>query len=588
MKMKSLQLYKLAGIFLTVAMVGCTDLNEKVIDEVLGSNNSNPENAIAAAYGQLGDGTFVDHGNVFGLQEYSSDEALLPTRGSDWGDGGVWRAVHEFTWAPDNSVLTNTWNALNSGITKSLTAISSINNAQNFANKTLFLAEARGLLAFYTFHTLDLYGQAPYRNPYVLNAPVEVKKADTAIDGLIREVETILPDLANLKDQNTHNGRFTKQAAYALLADMYLNRAVFKDRYAASFNFTEAAVEGTGTDMDKVIYYTSLIIDNTQFSLESNYFKNFDIDNAGRPELIFVVSQDINTLRNSDNDFAYMTMERNQKPSPINRGTNAICTTPEFYATWNGKHDDPRFSRHYQYADGTWFMNDGTDVSVPATSTVVNSNPSQPWFHFNRGFLVGQQYGPKVLSNATFEMTTDGRIKVSALYCEKNTSQLMDFTPALVFDNPAQSVFTQAQINQGVRIFKFEFDPEKDNGSSNVDIPLYRLGGIYCMRAEAYFRKGQADLALPDINKLRTTRTREALYNSAPGTAILTLDEQTLYNEIGYEMYWEMYRRKQMIRFGKFEAAGTAKAASQPYRRIYPIPQSAMDASKTFTQNDKY
>jgi starch-binding outer membrane protein, SusD/RagB family len=43
-----------------------------------------------------------------------------------------------------------------------------------------------------------------------------------------------------------------------------------------------------------------------------------------------------------------------------------------------------------------------------------------------------------------------------------------------------------------------------------------------------------------------------------------------------------------MIRFGKFEAAGTAKAASQPFRRIYPIPQSAMDASKTFTQNDKY
>lgn len=586
MKMKSLQLYKLACIFLTMSVVGCTDLNEKVIDEVLGSNNSNPENAIAAAYGQMGDATFVDHGNVFGLQEYSTDEALLPTRGSDWGDGGVWRAVHEFTWAPDNSVVTNTWNNLNNGITKSLTAISSINNAQNFANKALFLAEARGLLAFYTFHTLDLYGQAPYRNPYVLNAPVEVKKADTAIDGLIKEVEAILPDLANLKERNTHNGRFTKQAAYALLADMYLNRAVFKNRYAATFNFTEAAVDGNGTDMDKVIFYTSQLIDNTQFSLESNYFRNFDIDNAGRSELIFVVSQDINTLRNSDNDFAYMSMERNQKPSPVNRGTNASCITPEFYATWDGNHDDPRFSRHYQYADGTWFMNDGTDISVPATSIVANS--TQPWFHFNRGLVVGQQYGPKLLSNGTFEMTTDGRIKVNMLYCEKNTSQPMDFTPALNFDNPAQSLFTQAQINRGVRVFKFEFDPEKDNGSSNVDIPLYRLGGIYCMRAEAYFRKSQADLAMGDINKLRTTRTREALYNNEAGKGITSLNEQTLYNEIGYEMYWEMYRRKQMIRFGKFEAAGTAKAASETYRRIYPIPQSAMDASKTFTQNDKY
>lgn len=586
MRIQSLQLHKLACVVLTVMMVGCTDLHEQVIDEVLGSNNSSPENAIAAAYGQLGDATFVDHGNVFALQEYSTDEALLPTRGSDWGDGGVWRAIHEFTWAPDNSVLTNTWNSLNNGITKSLTAISSINNNNTFTSKELFLAEARGLLAFYTFHTLDLFGQAPYRDPYTANAPLEVRKAATSIDDLIKEVEEILPKLANLKEQNTHNGRFTKQAAYALLADMYLNRAVFKNRYASGFNFSEAAVDNNGTDMDKVIFYTSQVIGFPQFHLESNYFKNFDIDNSGGSELVFVVVQDINTLRNSDNDFAYMPMERNQKPSPANRGTNASCITPEFYNTWDGNHDDPRFQRHYQYSDGTWFMNDGSDVSVPATSLVANSN-SLPWFHFNRGLQVGQQYGPILLPSGSFEMTGN-RIKVAKLFCEKNTSLPVDFTPALSFDNPAQAVFTQAQINRGVRVFKYEFDPEKDNGSSNVDIPLYRLGGIYCMRAEAYFRKGQANLALADINKLRTERTREALYNNAAGKALTTLTEQSLYNEIGYEMYWEMYRRKQMIRFGKFDNACTAKPASEPYRRIYPIPQSAMDASDAFTQNDKY
>lgn len=586
--MRKKSLYTLMGIALTVAMVSCTDLKEKVIDEVLGSNNSNPENAIAAAYGQLGSATFVDHNNVWGLQEYPTDEALLPTRGSDWGDGGIYRAIHEFTWGPDNSLVANGWNNLNSGITKSLTAITSAYQANGYANQKLFLAEARGLLAFYTFHTLDLYGQAPYRNPYVTNAPLEVKSADTAIDGLIREVEAIIPDLANLKEQNTHNGRFTKQAAYALLADMYMNRAVFRNRYGASFTFTEAAVDGTGTDMDKVIYYTTQLIDNTQFSLETNYFRNFDIDNNGRPELIFVVSQDINTQRGSSNSIAYMPMERNQKPSANNRGTNATCTTPSFYATWDNNHDDPRFSRKYQYTDGTWFKNDGTDVSVPATSLVANS--SYPWFHFNRGFLAGQQYGPILLSSGSLKMTSDSRIAVEKLYCEKNTALAMDFTPALNFDNAAQSVFTQAQINRGVRIFKFEFDPEKDNGSSNVDMPLYRLGGMYCMRAEAYFRSGQNSLAMADINKLRTTRTREEYYNSTPGTAITSLDETTLYNEIAFEMYWEQWRRKEAIRFGKFETAdpGSAKPASEPYRRVYPIPQSAMDASKAFTQNQGY
>ncbi len=588
MRKKSLQLHKLACVALTVAMVSCTDLKEQVIDEVLGSNNASPENALAAAYGQMGDATFVDHGNVFALQEYSTDEAFLPTRGSDWGDGGVWRALHEFTWGPDNGRLNEAWNALNAGIIKSLTAISTINNKPDFTNKKLFLAESRAMLAFYTYHTLDLFGQAPYKDPYNPNAVLEVKKADVAIDELIKEVETILPDLANLKEQNTHNGRFTKQAAYAMLADMYLNRAVLKNRYAATFNFLETAVDNQGTDMDKVISYTSKIIDDSRFQLESNYFDNFSIKNNGRPELIFVVSQDVNIGRNSDNDFAYMSMERSQTPSPATRGTNASCITPEYYHTWDGNHDDPRYSRKYQYEDGTWFMNDGSDVSVPATSFVPNISPALLWFHFNRGFQEGQQYGPKKIGTTDFEKTTDGRIKVFQLFCDKYAAQPVIYTPEIHFDNPAQAIFTQAQINQGVRVFKYEYDPGRGNSFSSVDIPLYRLGGIYCMRAEAYFRKSQTDLALGDMNKLRTSRTREALYNSVPGKALTALTEQTLYNEIGFEMYWEMYRRKQMIRFGKFEAACTAKPVSQPFRRIFPIPQSAMDASDAFTQNDKY
>lgn len=282
-----------------------------------------------------------------------------------------------------------------------------------------------------------------------------------------------------------------------------------------------------------------------------------------------------------------MSTERSQKPSPDNRGTNASCVTTEFYYTWNGNFDDPRFHRYYQYNDGTWFLNDGTDVSVPSTSKVEGTG--KPWFHFNRGLQVGQQYGPKILSTGNFDMTTDGRIKVFQLFTEKNTTLAADFTPELNFDKPSESVFTQSQINRGVRVFKFEFDPGYgNNGTSGVDIPLYRLGGIYIMRAEAYFRNGNITGALADINLLRTSRTREALFNNVPGKPLASLDATKLYNEIGYEMYWEMYRRKAMIRFGKFDLAGTAKPASQPYRRIFPIPQATIDASKEFSQNEGY
>lgn len=587
MKSKYLNINKALLAFLTIGMIGCTNLNEQVIDEVLGSENlADPESAIAAAYGQLGDATFVDHGSVFALQEYSTDEALLPTRGSDWGDGGKWRAMHEFTWDSNNDVVKNTWDQLTSGITKSLTAIKSINKS-NIANKALFLAEAKGLLAFYTYNTLDLYGQAPYRDPNDLNAPIEIKKADTSIDALITEVESLIPNLADIKSQNTHAGRFTKQAAYALLADMYLNRAVLKKRESSAFDFTEPAVGGTGNDMDKVIQYSNLIINSGLFSLESNYFHNFDINNGDSKEMIFSIVQKKNSNRNADNDLAYMSMERIQKPSPDNRGTNASCITPEFYNSWSGNFTDPRFHRYYQYEDGTWFKNDGTDISVPSTSKVEGTG--KPWFHFNRGLQVGQQYGPKLLASGNFDVTADGRIKVIKLFTEKNTTLAVDFTPELNFDKPLESVFTQAQINRGVRNFKFEFDPGYgNNGTSGMDVPLYRLGTIYTMRAEAYFRNGNLAAALFDINKLRTSRTREALFNNAPGTAITTVDANTLLKESGYELYWEMYRRKALIRFGKYDLAGTAKPASQPYRRIFPIPQATLDASKEFRQNPGY
>src|SRR6201991_2370649 len=168
MNKKSFRYHKIACVLLIVAMAGCTKLKEQVKDEVLGSSSASPQNALASAYGQMDNGTFVDHSQAFALQEYSTDEAILPTRGSDWGDGGIYRSIHEFTWGADNSMITNTWNSLNLGITESLTAINSISTS-TVANKAQLLAESKALLDLYTFHALDLFGQAPYRNPNLAN-----------------------------------------------------------------------------------------------------------------------------------------------------------------------------------------------------------------------------------------------------------------------------------------------------------------------------------------------------------------------------------------------------------------------------------
>ncbi|MCD9014696.1 RagB/SusD family nutrient uptake outer membrane protein [Parachryseolinea silvisoli] len=581
------------GLFLSA----CTNLDEQVRDEVLGAGSISGEATLASVYDRMGDGTFVDNGGMIAMQDYASDMAMLPTRGADWGDGGKWREMHEFTWTPASPVINDNWLKLTNGISRSINAIGVLNAGED-DNKQLFLAEAKAMLAFYTFHCFDLFGQAPYRDPFldpVSNTnPTVMRKASEYIDQLILDLEEQIPNLATLGESRTHTGRFTKEAAYALLADMYLNRAVFKDRYNATsdFDYTEAAVSGTGNDMDRVIYYTSLLINNGRFKLAENYFANFSLGNDAGSEHIFAIAQKVDGIRSGDNDLAYMSQERNQRQSPKNRGTNGSCITPEFFASWEGNHEDPRFTRKYRYADGTWFKNDGSDTSVPATDRVAGT--SEIWFHFNRGIQYGQQYGPNLLTTGKFEMDGD-RVKVVALNIEKNTKTPMDFTPEMKFDNPLESVLSTSQLNQGARCFKWEFDPASfsgaGNGESRVDVPLYRLGHMYIMRAEAYFRNGVVASALDDVNILRTSRKREAeLYDEADraGKALVSLDEAQLYKEIGFETYWEMKRRPQMIRFGKAENAGTAKSETQPFRRIFPIPQSTIDVSKYIKQNSGY
>lgn len=95
------------------------------------------------------------------------------------------------------------------------------------------------------------------------------------------------------------------------------------------------------------------------------------------------------------------------------------------------------------------------------------------------------------------------------------------------------------------------------------------------MRAEAYLRKnGDAAGALADVNTVRASRTATA---PAPDLSEITLD--LLFRERGFEFYWEMLRRTDMIRFGKYEGTWTEKTNSDKQKRIFPIPQTAIDGA---------
>ena len=108
------------------------------------------------------------------------------------------------------------------------------------------------------------------------------------------------------------------------------------------------------------------------------------------------------------------------------------------------------------------------------------------------------------------------------------------------------------------------------------------------MRAEAKLRKGDDSGALDDVNLVRASRTARGL----PPPPLDAMDLDILFRERGFEFYWEMQRRTDMIRFGKYEDTWTEKTNNDKTRRLFPIPQSAIDGASNvpgyLVQNQGY
>jgi len=146
-----------------------------------------------------------------------------------------------------------------------------------------------------------------------------------------------------------------------------------------------------------------------------------------------------------------------------------------------------------------------------------------------------------------------------------------------------------SDYSTGYRVSKYEFSKTSETGRNKGehDIVILRLADIYLMRAEAKLRKGDAAGALADVNIVRASRTAS---KPAPPLTAITLD--LLFRERGFEFYWEMVRRTDMIRFGKYEGTWTEKTNTDVKKRLFPIPQTAIDAASNIPgylkQNDSY
>ncbi|MGB7786666.1 MAG: RagB/SusD family nutrient uptake outer membrane protein [Salinimicrobium sp.] len=157
-----------------------------------------------------------------------------------------------------------------------------------------------------------------------------------------------------------------------------------------------------------------------------------------------------------------------------------------------------------------------------------------------------------------------------------------------------------SSFNDGYAVAKFKNVDQDGNWGSDgtgehvdTDFPLFRLGDVYLMYAEALWRGSKSiDPAVPYINELR-----QRAYGA--GNELVSASDITpsfLLNERGRELYWEAHRRTDLIRFNQFTENGVwawkgdvpQGATTQSFRNLYPIPASDLGVNTNLEQNQGY
>jgi hypothetical protein len=409
----------------------------------------------------------------------------------------------------------------------------------------------------------------------------QILRGQEAID----YVESELLSVVNGISGTIESGRMNKNSAEALLARLYLNAAVYRDPYGTP-NFRME-------DMDKVIKYTSNLI-NGPYSLSPEYFDLFNDTNDTNREIIFSLDQR-GVLQTEHSRWQYWSISGDQVPRPElpnTRGTDAVAATPDFIQSWY----DAYGSVDPAKADARFFQENTMIPENLRDLTGVNPNNDADHyycvdaknFEMDRGLLRGVIWGPRKDATGKIITCADGKIRIYPVINRRSSGANIRYV-----DHTFQVDFTNSGSlhNTGHRFSKYQFSRTAPNCCSNssVDIVLIRLGEIYLMRAEAKLRKGDNGGALADVNTLRTSRNARPAQTPA---ALGAIDLDILFRESGFELYWEGLRRTNQIRFGKYEDSWTEKTDSDVNKRLFPIPQRAIDGASNeigfLVQNQGY
>ena len=548
--MKIKLVIRISMVVLLLTVISCTKLNENdYLFDTVNSNNfyqtdAELSSAVGAAYSNLS--KMASNSTFIPSEEVTTDECVVPTRGPDWGDGGRWVRLQTHTYNSADPDPINDWNFCYTGINTCNRLIATLSKYTN-AKIPGYIAELKGLRAIYYLWLLDWFGNVPISIDFTSAGSPTTSTRDQVYALVESELLAAAPLLPHTgpADESTY-GRVNAYTCWAALAKLYLNAQVY-----------------TGTaQWAKCIAACDTVINSGLYTLTPNYQDNFVQENKGASESIFMIPYD-HVHEQGENIYMMTLNGLNQNTYNMNaQPWNGFATIQEFYNSYIDPVQNP----------GPQGSVVGTD---PAGDSVIGTLDKR---------LVNFLVGPQFAADGT-QLQDGGYEKSGGGYVGDPNGAPITFTPFINELSPT------AWRQSGARIAKWKFYSGMTQNMDN-DWAIFRYADVLLMSAEATARLNSNwndPYSLAIVNQIRVQHGGVTPY--------VTMTAASFAAERGREMFFEGWKRQDMIRFGTYNSAWRFHPADPAdnlgphginHLNIMPIPATQINANQSLQQNPGY
>ena len=412
------------------------------------------------------------------------------------------------------------------------------------ANIQYYRSETRFLRALMYYHAMDMFGNTPFiteNDPIGTYLPPQRSRAE-----LYSFIESELLELSDdphmTEPRQNEYGRADKAAVWMLLSRLYLNAEVYIQT----------------PKYDECMKYARNVI-SAGYDLCPNYAELFMADNGentdARKEMIFTINFDGRWTQSYATQFLVAGSRGPNDPN--------FTQTSGISKSFKGSRATLTFVRHFY---------PGIDDFLGTMDEVVDDGNGSLGKYVN------------TLDNRAIFFTPTCHLPMSK---NAGSSTFIYGWPSYKWTNLTREGIPPSYTDENGNVISLTEYP-------SLDYPLMRLAEAYLNYAEAAVGKSGGTctdaLALEKLNELRHRAKIQAEDLSS-----FTLDY--IFGERSRELYWEAFRRTDLIRFGKYSGNdytwefknGTFPGSAVPkYRELFPIPASDIGANPNLTQNPGY